>query len=87
MKIKPKDLVVNLPIVLMFNQEDEIAQFAANINTIVHGEVKLKTDVLGMLGGQHVAIFYLKRNDEFSELRENFGKLIEDEEIANYNKI
>jgi hypothetical protein len=47
----------------------------------VHGKVKVKIEELGTLGGQFVAIFYLQRNDEFSELREQFMQMIEQEEM------
>lgn len=82
MKVKPKELLVNLPIALMLNSEDEVAMFAANVNTIIHGKVRIKTDVVGNLGGQIVAIFYLQRNGEYSQIREEFVRLIENEEMA-----
>ncbi len=85
MKVKPKELLVNLPVVLLFNGEDsadQAAQFASNVNTIIHGKVKMKVEELGTLGGQLVVIFYLQRNNEFTELREQFMKMIESEEIG-----
>lgn len=81
MKIKPKEIFVNLPIVLTFADQEEIPKFAANINTIVHGKVKVKYEELGFLGEQCVGIFYLQRNLEFSELRNQFMEMIENEEI------
>jgi hypothetical protein len=83
-RVKPKEIMVNLPIVLLFNQEEEDAQLAANFNTFIHGKVHLKYETLGVLGGQYVSIFYLQRNDEFSQLREEFMRLIEEEQIVNY---
>lgn len=80
MKVKPKEIMVNLPIALTFQTDDEVGQFAANINTLIHGKVRVKTDVVGNLGGQIVAIFYLQRNDEYSQIREEFCRLIEIEE-------
>ena len=80
MKVKPKEIMVNLPIALTFQTDDEVGQFAANINTLIHGKVRVKTDVVGNLGGQIVAIFYLQRNDEYSQIREEFCRLIENEE-------
>lgn len=82
MKVKPKDIQVDLPSVFQFNSEDEIAALASNVNTIIHGKVKVKYELLGMLGGQYVGIFYLQRNDEFTELRDSFVAMIEDEEMA-----
>lgn len=85
MKIKPKELLVNLPVVLLFNGEDssdQAAQFASNVNTIIHGKVKMKVEGLGTLGGQLAVIFYLQRNNEFTELREQFMKMIEAEEMG-----
>jgi hypothetical protein len=83
MKVKPKEVMLNLPIALLFSTQDEVAQFAANINTLIHGKVKVKVEDVGVLGGQYVSIFYLQRNNEYSELREEFIKLIENEEMNN----
>lgn len=85
MKIKPKEILVNLPVVLLFNGEnssDQAAQFASNINTIIHGKVKVKVEELGTLGGQLAVMFYIQRNNEFTELREQFMKMIEAEEMG-----
>lgn len=81
MKVKPKEVMVSVPAVHLFAQEGEDAQLAANFNTFVHGKVHLKYEQLGMLGGQYVSIFYLQRNNEFSELREQFMELILQEEM------
>ena len=72
--------MVNLPIALTFQTDDEVGQFASNINTIIHGKVRVKTDIVGNLGGQIVAIFYLQRNNEYSQIRDEFVRLIENEE-------
>lgn len=81
MKVKPKEVLVNLPIVLMFEDDMKVAEFAANINTLIHGKVKVKCEELGMLGGSVAAIFYLQRNGEFTELRQQFMEMIEREEM------
>jgi hypothetical protein len=81
MNIKPKEIFVNLPIVLTFDDADGILAFVSNINTIVHGKVKVKCEDLGNLGGKHVGIFYLQRNGEYQDLRESFIELIENEEM------
>jgi len=86
MKVKPKEIMVNLPIVLMFDDEEEISKFASNINTIIHGKVKVKCETLGMLNNQYVGIFYLQRHDEFSQLREQFINMIENEEVLDHNR-
>lgn len=57
---------------------------AAAFNTFVHGKVKMKYEILGTLGGQYVALFYIQRNSESQQLYEEFRKLIEEEEM-NYN--
>lgn len=85
MKVKPKEVLVNLPVALLFDEPWEIISFAANINTILHGKVKLKVEELGTLGGRHVGIFYLDRNAEYHEIRDEFVRLIEQEEIVNYS--
>lgn len=82
MKVKPKEVMVNLPIALLFASEEEVGSFATNINTIIHGKVRVKTDVVGNLGDKIVAIFYLQRNDEYSQIRDEFVRLIEGEEYA-----
>lgn len=86
MKVKPKKIMVNLPIVLMFDDEEGISKFASNINTLIHGKVKVKCETLGMLNNQYVGIFYLQRHDEFSQLREQFVSMIENEEVLNHNR-
>ena len=85
MRVKPKDIQVNLPAVLLFDNQDAIAGQASAVNTFIHGKVKIKYEELGTLGGQYVGIFYIQRNDEFAELRESFMTLIENEEITEAN--
>lgn len=81
MRVKPKEILVNLPIVLTFNDVNQIPEFAANINTVIHGKVKIKYEELGCLGGQYIGLFYINRNDEFTELRKEFKDMIEAEEM------
>jgi hypothetical protein len=80
MRVKPKEIFVNLPVVLLFDTEDEIAQLASGFNTFLHGKSRLKYETLGMLNKQFVGMFYLQRNGEFSLLREEFMRMIEEEE-------
>ena len=82
MNIKPKDISVNLPIVLGFDSSEEIPKFASTINTIIHGKVKVKCEELGVLGNQYMGLFYLQRNNEYQELRNEFINLI-DREVMN----
>ena len=82
MKFKPKEILVNLPVVHLFPDEDGVAQLAANFNTFLHGKVHLKYEILGLLGEQCVALFYLQRNGESQQLREEFMQMIENEETA-----
>lgn len=82
MKVKPKEIFVNLPVVLMFDNSEKIPEFASNVNTILHGKVRLKYEDLGVLGGQYVGLFYLQRNDEYHTLREEFINMINLEEIG-----
>lgn len=79
MNIKPKDIRVNLPIVLGFDDPEEIPKFAATINTIIHGKVKVKCEDLGILGTQYMGLFYIQRNDEYQELRDDFIGMIDRE--------
>jgi len=81
MRVKPKEVMLNLPIVLLFGDYHELPEFAANINQLIHGKVKMKYEELGTLGGKYVGIFYLQRNDEFAELRQEFKTMIEAEEM------
>lgn len=84
MKVKPKEVLVNLPVALLFDEPWEIASFAANINAILHGKVRLKVEELGVLGGRHVGLFYLQRNDESQQIHDEFVRLIEQEEVAQH---
>lgn len=86
MKVKPKEILVSVPTVRLFTHEGEGAQLAANFNTFVHGKVQLKYEELGILGGQYVSIFYIQRNDESQQLRDEFVRLIEEEQIEEYNQ-
>jgi hypothetical protein len=81
MKVKPKEVLVNLPVALLFDEPWEIASFAANINAILHGKVRLKVEELGTLGGRCVGLFYLQRNIESQQIHDEFVRLIEEEEI------
>lgn len=80
MKVKPKEIFVNLPTVLLLESEDKAGEISSNVNAFIHGKVHMKYDVLGVLGGQTVVIFYLQRNDEFHSLRNQFMDLIDHEE-------
>ena len=84
MKVKPKEVLVNLPVALLFEEPWEIASFAANINAILHGKVRLKAEDLGELGGKYVGLFYLQRNDEFQQIRDEFMRLIEQQEVERH---
>lgn len=85
MRVKPKEVLINLPVALLFDESWEISSFAANINTILHGKVKVKLEEIGMLGGRYVGLFYLQRNDEYHQIRDEFVRLIEQEEMANHS--
>lgn len=86
MKFKPKEIMVNLPTVLTFDNEDEIVGMAAAFNTFIHGKVKMKYEVLGTLGGQYVGLFYMQRNNESQQLRDEFMAAINQEEEESFNK-
>lgn len=81
MHVKPKEIFVNLPIALTFKDYHEIPAFAATINSIIHGKVKVKCEEVGIVGGQYIGIFYLQRNGEYQDLRNSFLELIEAEEV------
>lgn len=85
MNIKPKELIVNLPIVLMFDNSDDISVMVQNINKIIHGKLRLKYDELGLLGAQYVGLFYLYRDQEYHSLRNEFKEMIDKEELEIYN--
>jgi hypothetical protein len=87
MKFKPKEVLVNLPVVLTFASEDEVVGMAAAFNTFVHGKVKMKYEVLGALGGQTIGLFYIQRNNESQELRDEFMRLIEAEEAGTLSSL
>lgn len=77
MKIKPKSVLLNVPVALMFDAKEEIGVFAATINTLLVGKVRLKSEELGKLGEQYVGLFYLQRNEEYQHLYDRFVELIE----------
>jgi hypothetical protein len=83
MKFHPKPVLLSLPIALSFDHDDGAAKFAANINTILHGKVKVKYDIPGSLSSKVIAIFYLQRGDDFFALRNEFVEMIEREELEN----
>lgn len=82
MKVKPKKVLLNLPIYVLFNTTDEIAQFAANVNTVLHGKQKVKYEEMGMHDGQYIGLFYIDRHDEYFELREFVQLYLADGEEA-----
>ncbi len=84
MKVKPKEVLLNLPVALLFDEPWEIASFASNINAILHGKVRLKVEELGTLGGKCVGLFYLQRNEESQQIHDEFMRLIEQEEVASH---
>jgi hypothetical protein len=86
MKVKPKEILVNLPTVLMFSDYNEIPQFASTINQIVHGKIKIKYEELGLLGGQYIGLFYIKRDEDSQRLRDEFMFAILQEEQERYGK-
>ena len=86
-KTQPKEIFVNLPAVHLFDSEEEIPIIASSINRVICGKVKVKYDSLGVLGGQFVGLFYLQRDHDSISLRDEFLRMIEAEEIANYPAI
>lgn len=86
MKFKPKEVFVNLPVVHLFDAEDEIAKLASSFNTFLHGKVRLKYELLGLLNEQYVGLFYLQRNNESQQLRDEFMVLIEQSEMRTQHR-
>lgn len=80
MRFKPKEVSVLLPQVTMLGSEDEAAQLAANFNTFIHGKVHLKYEVLGNLSGKLAVLYYMQRNHESQQLRDEFTQLIDQEQ-------
>ena len=83
MKFKPKEIMVNLPAIHLFASEKDVPMTAAAINTIVHGKVKIKYEILGTLGGQVAGLFYVQRNHESQQIRDEFMQMILEEETRN----
>lgn len=80
MKIKPKEVLVNLPCQFEFQNEEELAQMAANINSILSGRTRVKYDVMGYRGEMLIGLLYTERNKEYLEYREFIKSyVIEDE--------
>jgi hypothetical protein len=87
MKFKPKEVMVNLPTVLTFQAENEIAPTAAAFNAFIHGKVKMKYEVLGVLGNQYVVLFYMQRNNESQQLHDEFIEMINAEEEQRFSQV
>lgn len=85
MKISPKEIMVVLPAVHLFNNEEEIPALAAGVNTIIHGKVKIKYETLGHLNGKIAGLFYINRDNDSQSLRDQFMQLIEREELMAHN--
>lgn len=85
MKTHPKEIMVNLPAVHLFDTEDDIPALAAAVNTIIHGKSKIKCEVLGNLNGQVAGLFYLQRDLDSQALREQFMEMIEREVLMTHN--
>lgn len=81
MRFKPKEVMVNLPAVYPFESEDDVVKMAASFNSFVFGKVKMKYEILGNLGGQIMGLFYIQRNHESQQLRDEFMQLIHAEEM------
>jgi len=86
MKFKPVEVLVCLPTVLTFDSVDEDAALAAGFNTFLHGKVHLKYEFLGMLGGKFVSLFYMQRNHESQQLRDEFMDAILQDEQERYKQ-
>jgi hypothetical protein len=80
LKVKPKKLLIDLPIYVLFDEEDDIVRFAANVNTILHGKKKVKYEVLGTHARQIIGLFYIDRTPEYQELREFVLQYLADKE-------
>jgi hypothetical protein len=86
MHIKPTQISVTLPTTLFCKNEEEVAKFAADINSIIFGKVKIKYTGMGMISDKYVGILYLQRNQEYQKLYDEFRQLIEDQEIEKLAK-
>jgi len=84
MSFKPKEVLVLLPKVMAFNDQQEAATLAANFNSFIHGKIHLKYEVLGMLNNQQVVLFYMKRDQESQQLRDQFMQMnLQEEQSLN----
>ena len=81
-KVNIESISVTMPMVRLFQSEDEVSSLAAAVNTIIVSKIKIKCETLGTLGGQFVGLFYLQRNHDSQQLHDQFMQLIESEEIA-----
>lgn len=86
MNIKPKEILVDLPAVFPFKSEDDVHSFVSAINTIVHGKVKVKYEILGWLDENCMCIVYIQRNFEYQELYNEFIEMIQRQEREMYEQ-
>lgn len=78
MKVKSKEVLVNLPCHFEFYNEDECATMAANINSVLHGRQRVKYDIMGKRGDMVVGLLYLDRSKEYLDYRNFILKIIID---------
>jgi len=83
LSVKSKSVLIDLPSVKFFDDKDEIVYFAKVINQFIHGKIKVKCEFLGSIGEKYVGLFYLKRNFESGELKDDVMKMINSYETAN----
>lgn len=82
MKIKAKEVLINLPVYFEFEHEEELAQMASNINSVLAGRTRVKYEVMGDRGDKIIGLLYLERNREYGELRDFIKQYILDPEEA-----
>lgn len=80
MRIKPKEVQVNLPCHFEFHDESECVQMVSNINAILRGRTQVKYDLMGSRGQMLVGLLYLERSKEYQDYRNFLLKVVVDQE-------
>lgn len=75
-KIKPKKALLNIPIILTFEDYHEITYMKEYLNEICVQRIRSKE--LEYSGGYN-AVFYFKQDEEFKSLLKEFKKINEEE--------
>lgn len=74
MKVKPKQVLVNVPVILTFYDYHEIRHVEDYFNEVFSGKNKIKSEELQSCNEEYAAIFYFKKDKEYTQLVKEYAK-------------